>query len=370
MKKPYIIVHLFLSLCLLLLTVPCLAIENDECMDCHGDPDLTRMESQGVKQNLSLDYRKFQYSIHNINGIACVDCHSDITELNFDNEVPHALSIKSVDCSTCHEEEGQAYSKSVHMQAASKGMSIKCSACHGYHEVMPGDRLSVLERENKSCLKCHNPFSLHAWLPQKETHFAYVECTVCHAPDSPRHIHLRFFDLVKKDFIDSTDILTSLGTDLEGFLPLIDTDNSGSFSAKEFESMVFILRKRGVHVTFHGELLSEHQPLIHQVTLGNAERDCQDCHLPLSPFFEAVTLFFNNEDGTVTHINVDREVLQTYAVSNFNVPGGTRIRELDLIGVALVAGAILGIGGHLFGRILTIPYRKRRKLEEQQKKQS
>jgi hypothetical protein len=79
-----------------LVPVAAFAIENDECMECHSDDTLARNESEGMKEDLFLDYNKFKYSVHNVNGITCVDCHADIEELNWDNEVPHPTSLAVV----------------------------------------------------------------------------------------------------------------------------------------------------------------------------------------------------------------------------------------------------------------------------------
>jgi hypothetical protein len=93
-------------------------------MECHSDDTLARNESEGMKEDLFLDYNKFKYSVHNVNGITCVDCHADIEELNWDNEVPHPTSLAVVDCDGCHEDEGEAYLDSVHKKAGGKGITI------------------------------------------------------------------------------------------------------------------------------------------------------------------------------------------------------------------------------------------------------
>ena len=245
--KNKILAILIYSITICFLPIQSFAVENDECMECHGDDSIARESSKGINDQIHFEYREFQYSVHNINGIGCVDCHSDISELNMDNDVPHEVELAPVVCSTCHEEEGEAYTHSVHYQASKKGMNIQCYACHGYHFVKSQKSKPVLERENSSCLKCHDPFNQHNWLPQKETHFTYVQCTVCHAPDTPRHIHLRFYDLVTNSFLTPQDIFTALNTDLDSFMPLLDTDASGQLSRKEFENLVFILKRRGIY---------------------------------------------------------------------------------------------------------------------------
>jgi hypothetical protein len=52
-----------LSSCLILLPSQGYAIENDECMECHSDDSLERSESEGIKENLFMDYNRFLNTI-------------------------------------------------------------------------------------------------------------------------------------------------------------------------------------------------------------------------------------------------------------------------------------------------------------------
>lgn len=338
-----------------------LAIENDECMECHSDTSLSRSKSEGMADKLYVDYKKFKYSVHNVNGVNCVDCHADITELNFDNEVPHGVSLASVNCDGCHEEEGKAYIDSVHKKAGGKGITIPCYACHDYHNVVHLDAESVLDRENRFCLKCHNPNKFHDWLPQKETHFDFVECTVCHAPEVPRHVNLRFFDLVTNKFLTGDEILQALNTDYAGFMPLVDENKDNVISVTEFENMILLLRQKNVRGTFHGELVVEMTPIVHHVNRGQASRECSLCHLPTSPFFRDVQFSLPREDGTIEANKLEREVLQTYYVNHFYALGGTRVRLLDKIGIAMVVAGVSVALGHLSVRIATRSQRRKKK---------
>ena len=337
------------------------AVENDECMECHSDDSLERNESEGMKADLFIDYNKFKFSVHNVNGIACVDCHSDIEELNWDNEVPHNTALEMVDCDGCHEEEGEAYLDSVHKKASGKGITIPCYACHGYHFVTHLEAESVFERTNSFCLKCHNPNNFHDWLPQKETHFAFVECAVCHAPDSPRYIALRFYDLISNKFFTSMELLDAMGTDYDGFMDLVDQDKDGILSVGEVENMVFLLRQKDIRGTFHGEVVMEMVPTVHHINRGGANRECEQCHNPESPFFEQVYICLNKDDGTRDFFKVERNVLESYYVNHFYVIGGTRVRFLDKIGFALIIGGACVVIGHLSVRIVTAPIRRRKK---------
>lgn len=337
------------------------AIENSDCMDCHGDSSLTRKDSQGGNNSLFVELKVFQRSVHNINGIQCVDCHADILSLDMDKELPHSLTLAPVNCGGCHEAETAGYQQGVHHQASSKGVTIQCYACHGYHDVVSTENQPVRERENKSCLKCHEPSKFHNWLPQKETHFTYVQCTVCHAPDTAHQIHLRFYDLAKKEFLSSDTVFSALGTDAEGFLSMFNKSGSvDGLSLKDFDNMVFALNRRGVHATFHAELLSEREPLIHQVTKVSARRTCEECHSPNSKFFDSVALVFVGKDGSTHKEKVDRKVLESYNLNNFYMPGGSRVRMLDKIGLLAILGAGCGIMLHLLGRVVTAPMRRRR----------
>jgi hypothetical protein len=48
-------------------------------------------------------------------------------------------------------------------------------------------------------------------------------------------------------------------------------------------------------------------------------------------------------------------------VSHFYLLGGTRIKLLDKIGILIIAGGACAALGHLTVRILTIPFRRRKK---------
>jgi len=349
----------FIGSCLI--SAPAVAIENDECMECHSDDTLERAESEGMKEDLFIDYNKFKYSVHNVNGITCVDCHADIEELDWDNDVPHPTSLDMVDCDGCHEDEGEAYLDSVHKKAGGKGITIPCYACHGYHFVTHLEADSVFERENKFCLRCHNPDHFHDWLPQKQTHFEFVECAVCHAPDSPRYISLRFFDLISNKFLSATELLAALDTDYDTFMEMLDTDKDNIISLQELEDMVLLLRQKEIRGTFHGELVLELVPSVHHINRGGANRDCEQCHNPQSPFFEEVYIALNKEDGTRERHKVERLVLESYYVNHFYAIGGTRVRYLDKIGLVLIFGGLAVVAAHLLARIVTAPIRRKRK---------
>lgn len=338
------------------------AIDNSECLDCHGDPSLTKESTDNIlnteiTESLYVDEDRFNQSVHNINGITCVDCHSDIEELNYDEDVPHKKELRRVVCASCHEEAGQDFKDSVHMKMRTKGVTITCYACHGYHYVRQMEGASVTERENSICLKCHNPFQFHQWLPSRSSHFANVECVVCHAPDVPRHINLKIYDLVSNTFYDSSMLFKVLGVDFDQLMRTVDNNGDQEIDADEFENLVLLLKQKNIHPVFHAELVADISSIAHHVNRGTAQKTCQKCHSATSPYFDSVQVVFTRDDGTVDRYKVERAVLETYYVNHFYLLGGTRMKLMDRIGLLILAGGACAVGLHLTARILTIPLR-------------
>ena len=341
------------------------AIENSECLDCHGDPDMVKELPNGKTISLYVNPDKFKASVHGQNDIGCTDCHSDITKLDYNKEVPHPVPVAFVDCTDCHDEEGEAYQESVHAIARSKGVKKApiCYNCHNYHytKYLYGD--TVVQLENKFCLRCHHPEKFHNWLPQKKTHFQYVMCAVCHAPNVGKHIHLRLYDLMEEKFLSGQEILKKLGLTYDNFMSKFDTNKDGVIDLKEFRKFVKDLRIANVRAIFWGELTDNMEPLVHKVTKGRAIKNCKTCHSIKSPFFEKVYLILTKPDGQAPHYPLKREVLQSFYVTHFYAIDATRVRLLDIIGFFIVLGGVAFAGGHLTLRILTIPLRRRRREE-------
>jgi hypothetical protein len=109
-----------------------------DCVACHDQVDLEKR-------------RAFSHG-----GLACVQCHTAITEL------PHPEKLPPVKCSRCHKKEAEDYAKSVHGLARLKrnDHAATCASCHGKaHEIIsPRDSASELARKNmySVCGKCHD----------------------------------------------------------------------------------------------------------------------------------------------------------------------------------------------------------------------
>jgi formate dehydrogenase gamma subunit len=121
-------------------------LTNDDCAMCHNgdDPDIPKVTTDMLAK-----------SIHE--GFACVDCHADI------EEIPHADTLKRVDCASCHSEEGDTYKKHGRGVVGVTEDIPGCADCHGTHQILPStNRDSSVNPIHLSatCGRCHQDLDL------------------------------------------------------------------------------------------------------------------------------------------------------------------------------------------------------------------
>jgi len=338
------------------------ALENSECLECHGDEELQRSGAGNdvARLQLFVDQEKFDRSVHNMNDIACIDCHANMEAIDYSAAVPHGVG-EEPRCGNCHDEENAAFHGSAHGEARGKGITMRCYACHDYHYVTRHEALSVAERRNRMCFRCHNPFQSHDWLPQQSAHFDLVECTACHAPGAPHHIRLNFYDILSKRILNGNEILEIMGISYEQFMPLLDRNADRVIDDDEFGDLALLLRQKNVRIVFQAELVARMDAEVHRITGAGALRSCDQCHSPASPLFGQVTIALKKSDGTVVHHEVARAVLEGYHTNHIYALGGTRIKLLDKLGFGLVAGGFLAVLAHMLIRVATIPVRRPKK---------
>ncbi len=136
----------------LLGALPCAALDDAECLFCHGDIEFQVIRPDGSVRHLYLDEEAYTASVHGSEG--CVGCHTDVTEIE------HPPELQKVDCGICHE-ESEAYAKTPHGRMLSEGNPdvSGCADCHGIHEMRAvADPLSSVAKANQpqTCGKCHS----------------------------------------------------------------------------------------------------------------------------------------------------------------------------------------------------------------------
>jgi len=158
---------------LLLLAGVAFALDNGQCLDCHGDQGIpgwspaekaSNVTPGGPKEvphvggifpgmSLYVDPGLYKQSVHA--DVSCTDCHADV------KGVPHNARLKRVDCSGCHSEVAATYAKSRHVLTFGKtpvGNAPACVDCHGAHAV-PKSSVSTspiyFRNIATTCIRCH-----------------------------------------------------------------------------------------------------------------------------------------------------------------------------------------------------------------------
>src|ERR1041384_3332959 len=75
---------------------------NKQCLECHGDKELTKTNQTGRVLSLFVDETRLASSKHATNN--CVSCHADLKSTHPDDDV----AAKPVDCARCHDGASQS----------------------------------------------------------------------------------------------------------------------------------------------------------------------------------------------------------------------------------------------------------------------
>ncbi len=129
------------------------AAEDEACLQCHSDRDLS-VERAGASVSLYVDAKVLANSAHG--KLSCAQCHPDADV----NEFPHPEDLAPVYCGTCHDEAQLQFDASIHGQALNRKAiyAPTCSECHGKHDVIsPALPASPTYKMNIPylCGKCH-----------------------------------------------------------------------------------------------------------------------------------------------------------------------------------------------------------------------
>ncbi|MDZ7639587.1 MAG: cytochrome c3 family protein [Bryobacterales bacterium] len=184
------------------------------CLRCHSMSTLGQASDLGHIRNFSVDPEGYRASVHGTKN--CTFCHYGF------NDFPHtekALARAKTKCTSCHRGEKFAdwgfdfireeFEASVHFTKLEGKMT--CFSCHDPHQFDPSRRQrenprgirETVAASNAICLKCHHDtvamaatFAVatrpleqtHAFLPNRELHWAAVRCLDCHTPENERMV--------------------------------------------------------------------------------------------------------------------------------------------------------------------------------------
>jgi hypothetical protein len=144
-------------------------LDNDACLSCHGQPGQTTTFPNGEVLSLYVSRLVFDRSVHGLENLNCVDCHTNIT--GFPHPPLEAGSRREfvleryTACQACHAGEYALTQDSVHERARAAGQveAAVCTDCHGSHDVqrMTDDSTGGLLPEARTripqtCARCHS----------------------------------------------------------------------------------------------------------------------------------------------------------------------------------------------------------------------
>jgi Cytochrome c7 and related cytochrome c len=214
------------------------AIPNTVCLSCHNNPSLSVKLGDGETLSLYVNPQSLPHSVHA--GLACTDCHSDITTIphpakSFANR--HAVSVAYYQiCRQCHFDEYTKLLDGIHFKALSGGNTSAptCVDCHGAHSITPPNQ--PRSRISRTCGKCHAQIaaayagSVHGQALLDHSNPDVPVCTDCHhahdisnprsaqwrlaIPQLCAHCHAN--PQVMKKYGISTDVLTTYLNDFHG----------------------------------------------------------------------------------------------------------------------------------------------------------
>ncbi len=289
-------------------------VENQDCLECHGTKDILTMseeerlelvipapgkeEVRKAALTLYLDYDRFRASVHG--DLDCVDCHTEI------GEIPHPQRMGLVDCGACHDEIMEQYKGSKHAEASER----LCFECHNPHYSVPFSQLSRKERIG-ICLQCHEEGG-HEWLPQREIHFRYLECTVCHSPRAEKGLLFHFYAKdeegrkVPLDYEELKGFAREYGGDVA---KAIDFNGNGVVEVFEINRFLARLRKGGIRSPWLEEEVLILRPYHSYTDEVEHIKDCTMCHTSKAPFYSRVILRVPRKGGGWANLPLDKGVL-------------------------------------------------------------
>ncbi len=157
-------------------------ISNDMCLSCHGNPSFSVKLKDGETLSLYVNQKSLAHSVHA--GLACTDCHSDITTIphpakSFPNRRAVSLAYYQL-CRQCHFDQYTRLVDGIHFAALSKGNrnAPTCVDCHGAHSITPPSKPRT--RISETCARCH------AKVATAYAHSVHGEALLNHSnPDVP-----------------------------------------------------------------------------------------------------------------------------------------------------------------------------------------
>ncbi|HXH48852.1 MAG TPA: cytochrome c3 family protein [Terriglobia bacterium] len=318
--------------------LPAEDLSNDVCLACHSDPSASTRLGNGKTFSLYVSHKALAGSVHA--GLACTDCHSDITTVphptrTFADE--HAVSLAYYQvCKQCHFDEYSRLLDDVHYAALAKANenAPTCVDCHGSHAIAPPAQ--PRSRISKACARCHTTIadeyvkSVHGKALIEQGNNDVPVCTDCHhAHDTANPLsaswHLQIPQLcagchankqLMAKYGISTEVLSTFLNDFHGMTASLQS----SEKARPREFTATCTDCHGVHDIrqVNGEGL--------QAIKVHLLATCRRCHIDASPNFPSA--WVGHYEPSLRHSPLVYGVKLFYAVFIPFVIGGLVLQIL------------------------------------------
>lgn len=132
------------------------AFSDQDCLACHGKPEISQIMHDGNLRTLYVDPEKWSQDIHHHGKLTCVDCHTNANPFLHFRE-----GFIDVDCARCHPIEAEEYQKNIHLTftTITPGKELPlCYHCHTKHNILRhDDPLSSVHESHvgETCGACH-----------------------------------------------------------------------------------------------------------------------------------------------------------------------------------------------------------------------
>lgn len=128
--------------------------DNETCLSCHADKDLTGLNKAGDEISMFVSASSIDSSVHA--GMGCVDCHQDLAG---GEEYPHADELQKAACGTCHDDVAEIYNSSAHGMAVNNPNAPSCASCHSSHKILSHTNPEATTSKKNlpyTCSSCHH----------------------------------------------------------------------------------------------------------------------------------------------------------------------------------------------------------------------
>jgi hypothetical protein len=171
---------------------------NDFCLACHQEEGIDKTIG-GESLPVTINPTEFGLSVHAEEGVACVDCHTNIDDyphpdVKAKNIRDFSLQLYTL-CVDCHKDQYELVQDSVHQRAFEAGNTDAaiCTDCHNPHtqrrltgqqsgELTPAARMHIPQ----TCAQCHSAIydqyqnSVHGKALTEENNTDVPTCIDCH----------------------------------------------------------------------------------------------------------------------------------------------------------------------------------------------